>query len=213
MNNIEQSKLFDILQKEGAINHFEKIKIGSPSIKILEAIKDSYPKAKQFFYIKYPANFELEMNYPQEKIESCVIPRNFISDIKLRQIAKDIFNHDNGKIMAITSRAIMEDGSEVHIPMMDFNCKKTPQNLSKIEKSMKPYKGFILNSGQCWHWWGSELMACKNFFNFLSNCEEENSKIFDERYILVCQQVYFAALRIFEHPAKPFEPKVIKILK
>jgi len=105
------------------------------------------------------------------------------------------------------------DYRSYHIPMMDFNCPKSPKNLSQIEKLLRTIgqeEGVILDAGRSYHYYGVNLMDEKEWLNFLANCFL--SGLADERYIGHRLKDHCGILRISATPLRPKVPTVVSIM-
>lgn len=72
--------------------------------------------------------------------------------------------------VAINSKVIMDDGSELHIPMLDFKLKSCEHNVEIIEKVIKvlDLHGYILNSGKSYHFIGYNLITENELLTLLA---------------------------------------------
>lgn len=210
--------------------NLEKINVGSPAVKVLLEIVKSNPEIEKMTYVKYIPD-EPE-SYGDESFE---IPDIYellplqLSEEKLHSLDYDIqctsrkdpsYLMPVTKIFGLTSKVILKDGSEDHIPMMDFYCyhfEKKEEILPEIEKYMKPFHGFILDSGNAYHFWGTQLMNKKEWQNFLDFCYGQ--KHTDRNWIDFSKLQDFCILRVFEYidpdedECSKAEPKVVKILR
>jgi hypothetical protein len=72
-----------------------------------------------------------------------------------------------------------------HIPLMDFSCEDSPENLEKVKEFLSEAgqkRGVILLSGRSYHYYGVDLMSEKEWLNFLGKCLLFTG-FTDERYI------------------------------
>ncbi len=100
-----------------------------------------------------------------------------------------------------------------HIPMMDFNCPKNSENLSRIEEFLRTIwqeEGVILDSGRSYHYYGVNLMDEKEWLDFLGSCLL--SELADKRYIGHRIKDHCGILRISTGPRQPKIPTVVSIL-
>lgn len=73
--------------------------------------------------------------------------------------------------IAVCSKVIMTDGSIQHIPMIDFHIPVADENLPVVIdccKALGLHCGFILNSGESYHFIGTELMPWENIYRLLT---------------------------------------------
>ncbi len=233
MNKIEQFKihLYPELPPEKPTVYLAKIKVGSPAIKILKEIK-RLSDIEKFMYVKYDpyhSSEDEDDNFTYGDLDGYSITSDKITEKNLLSISDKFYKKE--KILGIASRVIMKDGSEAHIPMMDFGCPVEEENLIKIEQLMIPFHGgFILESGNSYHFWGSQLMTKSEWQDFLDYCDEKNKNfqaslakweenLIEDNYIAACRFRGTCVLRIFNflNPntgvLEKDEPTVVKILK
>jgi len=215
--------------------NLEKIKIGSPAVKVLLEVIKSNSEIEKMFYVKYAPEQPLGPEEDYIFKEPWVTPDTYeltpiqLSEEGLRSLDQDIQRISREgpnyliqvtKIFGLASKVILKDGSEAHIPMMDFYCERfetKEEILPKIGEYMKPFHGFILDSGNAYHFWGTQLMNKKEWQNFLDFCYGQGGT--DRNWINISRLQDFCILRIFEYvdsvvpeESKP-EPKVVKILR
>jgi hypothetical protein len=102
---------------------------------------------------------------------------------------------------------------QTHIPMMDFQCPQSSENLRRVKKFLRKIgqnKGVILDSGRSYHYYGSELMHDKDFLNFLGDCLL--SDLVDRRYVGHRLKDKLGILRISGCSLRPKVPTVVAIL-
>ena len=82
----------------------------------------------------------------------------------------DFISHDVDGDIAINSKVILEDGTERHIPMLDFKIKSNEGNLQTVKDvlSVLDLKGCILDSGKSYHFVGYELKTESELIDMLS---------------------------------------------
>lgn len=82
----------------------------------------------------------------------------------------NFISHDIEGDIAINSKVILEDGTEKHIPMLDFKIKSNNSNLSVVIEVLKVLglKGCILDSGKSYHFVGYELKKENELLDLLA---------------------------------------------
>lgn len=116
--------------------------------------------------------------------------------------------------LALCSQCIDDSGLVKHLPMMDFRCKPSDNNLKKVKSSLKALgqkKGAILESGRSYHFYGFELMAQDEWVKYLSKCLLL-APISDTRYIAHRLIEGVGALRITASQSKPVIPFVVDLI-
>lgn len=100
-----------------------------------------------------------------------------------------------------------------HIPMMDFRCQKSRENLSRIKKLLETIgekEGVILDSGRSYHYLGVNPISEKDWLIFLGKCML--SELVDQRYIGHRLIDLCGILRISACALRPKVPTVVSIL-
>ncbi|HUS60325.1 MAG TPA: hypothetical protein VMX76_03030 [Nevskiaceae bacterium] len=128
------------------------------------------------------------------------------------------------EFLTISSRVELPEPR--HIPMLDFECPKTGGNLNAILRGLRAQgqKGFILDSGNSFHFWGINLLFESGMLpeyewrTFLIRNRE--NPFVDKRFVEVSLKNGFTCLRITETAerdirtdlAKKPTPRMIAIL-
>jgi len=118
-----------------------------------------------------------------------------------------------GFVLAFSSRVVLKDGTEAHIPLMDFRCHPSPQNSTIVRKAlvaMGEHSGILVNSGRSYHFYGLRLLSKEAWLRFLA-MGMLFSPIVDVRYIAHRLADGACRLRICAGPDKPSVPHVIEV--
>jgi len=115
--------------------------------------------------------------------------------------------------LAICSTCMLEDGTVAHLPMMDFRsaAKSTSANfIEGLLKAMGQEHGFILNSGNSYHFYGTRLLSESEWVKFLAT-----SLLFapfvDSRYVAHRLRAGRCNLRLRRSGSlKPSDPVVVR---
>lgn len=133
--------------------------------------------------------------------------------VKSTDIQQNRFSYNNDKRMAVCSSVIMKDGSIRHIPMLDFHIPISDNNFHVVKEvctMFNLHSGFILNSGESYHFIASYTTTWDNLYTMLSQallfCP-----ILDRAWISHQLQEKSCSLRIDKKNG--IETFVIKILK
>src|SRR6266851_5380263 len=89
------------------------------------------------------------------------------------------------QLLAIISRVRLSRNRVMHIPMMDFRCAISKENLRTLGELLPEIgqrTGFILESGRSYHFYGKELLADRDWPVFVGRCLLMKNYS-DERYI------------------------------
>lgn len=91
--------------------------------------------------------------------------KHYTKDSFLKFISSDIHGD-----VAINSKVILNDGSERHIPMLDFKIKSNKRNLKIVKDvlSILELKGYILDSGKSYHFIGYNLITESELLDLLA---------------------------------------------
>jgi len=114
-------------------------------------------------------------------------------------------------VLAVCSRCHLADGSIVHIPMLDFRCKQSPVNQQKVESSLRAVgqrRGYVLESGLSYHYYGHDLMGERSWIQFMGKCLLL-SPLVDSRYIAHRLIDGACALRVNTSGRHPKHPTVV----
>lgn len=123
------------------------------------------------------------------------------------------YSDSEEEVLAVSSKVRI--GQKIfHIPMMDFRCDPSPENLSRLKMLLVRIgqsKGVILLSGRSYHFYGAELLNQKDYSPFLGNCGLLKGFV-DERYIPHRLIDGCCILRILAGGIRTEIPKVVAIL-
>jgi hypothetical protein len=112
--------------------------------------------------------------------------------------------------LGIKSIVELEDGSARHIPMIDFCCPCSPKNEQKIVRILsflKQDKGFLLESGNSYHYYGIRLLTEAEWQVFMGQLRMIN--IVGRIWPSLQLRQNFSVLRVSISLVKPVLPKVI----
>lgn len=104
-----------------------------------------------------------------EQILATALRHNPIKEL-LYIKTSDIPNHIDS-FCALCSKVILKDGSEKHIPMIDFHIPPSPDNLNVVKsvcKFLGLSPGWILNSGESYHFIGGRIVTWETIYEILA---------------------------------------------
>jgi hypothetical protein len=110
------------------------------------------------------------------------LPRADISEDKLYEITRDI---ENDRLIGACSNVQLDNGRLAHIPMMDFMCSPSKENLAVLARligNLRQGAGCLLHSGNSYHYYGFRLLSSEEWNVFLGKCLLM-SGFADDRYI------------------------------
>lgn len=108
--------------------------------------------------------------------------RNEVSAERLRAIAQGLRGH---QLLGVVSSVSLTGGGSGHIPMMDFTCAPSTRNrevLTRLLREIGQERGFLLESGRSYHYYGVELLTEEAWKKFLGKCLLMFGYV-DDRYI------------------------------
>lgn len=101
---------------------------------------------------------------------------------KVNQIAGNL---PPSKLLGLQSNVALAGGGQAQIPMMDFMCSPSPRNMERLTRliqSLQMGKGFLLESGRSYHYYGTQLLTDAEWRAFLGKCLLMTGCA-DERYV------------------------------
>jgi hypothetical protein len=130
-----------------------------------------------------------------------------------REIHKMRLACGRGVALALTSLCGLSDGETAHIPMVDFRCERSPENLSKLKLFLAahlalPEGGYIVESERSYHFYGLTLLRGSSWIEFLAKCLLF-APLTDTRYIAHCLLHGRANLRITASERHKHEPQIV----
>jgi hypothetical protein len=106
----------------------------------------------------------------------------------------------NNTALAVCSVVILKNKHSAHIPMLDFQCQKSEENLKYISAAMLRVEseGIIVASPHSYHFYGKSLLTNEKWTAFIGRSLLLEPLI-DVRYLGHCLLDGFAALRVSEY--------------
>lgn len=85
---------------------------------------------------------------------------NAVADVRVNEVQSFVSARTEVDV-ACNSQVLLEDGSSAHIPLLDFNAPVTKANVSLVAEVVRQMglKGYVLNSGRSFHFWGYQLLS------------------------------------------------------
>ena len=112
--------------------------------------------------------------------------------------------------VGLTSIVRLKNGKIKHIPMIDFGCACSDSNLREVEKTLSNLgerKGFVLESGMSYHYYGLKLLIDKEWREFMEECKKQPAVDINWPSYQIADK--FSVLRVFVSTSKPNLPKVV----
>jgi len=134
--------------------------------------------------------------------------RNEMSAETLRVIAQSL--RENQVLGLVSAVSLLDQGSR-HIPMMDFKCNPSTRNrdvLMLLLRKIGQRKGYLLESGRSFHYYGIELLSEEEWQVFLGKCLLMSDYV-DDRYIGHQLVDGYCVLRLSAGKLRPGVPTVV----
>lgn len=189
-----------------------------------EAIKEIIRLNPQISKLRFRTYYYVPLAIKEVKEPVCffLTTKEFKEGEKLQERIKNL---QEGWDIGIVSRVILKDGSEAHIPMIDFKLSKNQENLQKIKKALKETlnekEGYILETEVSYHYYGANLLkGDKGWRNFMAKClltsivhsRENIEEVVDSRYIGHKLLEGESCLRLSNNTTHKFIPKIVDFL-
>ena len=118
--------------------------------------------------------------------------------------------HPASLVLAMSTRCIANDGSERHLPMLDFQCPPDAYFLTALQFGLKkivPGGGAVVHSGRSFHFFGFCHMTEPRWREFMYRALLL-APLTDARYVAHRLIDGYADLRITASPMKPTIPTI-----
>jgi hypothetical protein len=126
-----------------------------------------------------------EMLRHDEEAEARSRLSSTISDLRSGWLENLVTALPEESALALCSKCELSDGSGVHIPMIDFRCSTTEQNLRLLTEAVLELgekAGVFLTSGKSYHYYGLVPLDHHAWLKFLGRCLLLNPLV-DTRYV------------------------------
>lgn len=137
------------------------------------------------------------------------LARKAVSSERLRSLVNQL---QGNSTLGAASRVVLRDNSTAHIPMLDFQCARSPDNLQRLRFAMRrlsPNGGVILQSVHSYHFYGSSLLSENMWSDFVGRCLLLEPLV-DVRYLGHCLIDGQSTLRI--SPKRGRSPIVVAVV-
>jgi hypothetical protein len=115
-----------------------------------------------------------------------------------------------GDVLGLTSRIKLVDGSESDLFFIDFSCPLSDEyflNVVRYLKSQQLSSGFVINSGNSYHFYSKNVFDYPIWANLLENARK--SDLIGPKWPLFQLVRGYSVLRVSASDLKPEKPKVI----
>ncbi len=151
------------------------------------------------------------LRHGSKSIKIHTLPRNFVISGHLQKIIESL---SKGKVLAISSKVILRNQREVHIPLVDFQSRVSQENLERLISAMRMMDssgGLILSSDNSYHYYGMSLLTDNEWRQFVGRCLLLETLV-DIRYFGHCLIDGEAFLRISQNYASGEHSRVVAIV-
>ncbi len=197
----------------------KNIKAGMTASDVIEEIVRGNEKIKIVNFVSYRPNVTVmesgelslrRISHHNHNYGEMFLTRN---EILNGQISKLIEALPKDFDLSISSR--MEVGGKIcHLPLIDFYCDKTIENLKNLYEIVATYlhlivNGVFLDSGRSYHFYSSSLMDEKIWVKFMAHCSLFDGYI-DHRWVSHRLIDGFGCLRISARSIRTAIPTVVE---
>ena len=199
----------------------QKIELGATSMDVLRLIAWLNMDIKSFEFSRYKplVNVSEMKTEPDLKTK---MTRHYPPQAVTRLVAHQVRNSQEpnfsldlgpGEILNLHSRVITENGTTLHIPMMDLDCSISDENLKMAGEYARILgrEGVVLQTGRSYHYYGFHLLTEKEWW---SDCIPQSmlGKVCDIRYMAHKLKDRFITLRLTAGGIRNTEPKVVLVV-
>ncbi|HJP90748.1 MAG TPA: SIR2 family protein [Pyrinomonadaceae bacterium] len=201
--------------------------VGMKAPQALEALIRKHPEIDTFTVIKYRDKLRLPERTTARPSQD---PATFIDQAAVHNNVADQEEHVSSSalgiklwerlfqlppnfVLAASSRVQLKNGKVAHLPMIDFKCDPTDENMELAKEAFVKIgqtDGVLLNSGNSFHYYGERLMTETEWVDFLGHCLLLSDFI-DTRYVGHALINKECRLRLSATPLNPFIPTVVKV--
>ncbi|MBI2595624.1 hypothetical protein HYW46_02720 [Candidatus Daviesbacteria bacterium] len=193
--------------------------VGATTIEAAKFVVGQNPQIANVFYRKYvyvPAQLGKDEMIPVSR-------ENFLRGLDPKIL---IFAEETQANIALDSRVNLLDGAKGHLLMMDLTLSKGLAGLQTTEERLRsciiPHfgGGFLMETGQSYHFLGNQITNQEGWINFLGRCLVTSEVTKDKGFIEVADTRYIGfsllrgsnGLRLTTRGTKSFIPRVVAIL-
>lgn len=137
------------------------------------------------------------------------MPRHELETMSLDSIRDRVCDED--RFVLGLSSLIVSNDQYFHLPQIDFSCKISNENEERVYDTLHGldmHSGYVLESGESYHFHGIDLMPRKFWADFMDRLQEYT--VVDEAWLNEsAQQRLFSILRLSANSIKRITPKVI----
>jgi len=200
------------------------IKIGQNSLEVCKEIVRNHTEISEIYLIAHAVllNWRQINNTAEKQIENLL--QGLVIDNPLKKQIysrkdflglriQDLERLGDNIVWSMTSKVKCLDGSIKHIPMMNFHPESNltvPKIIEIIKRITNNKKGFFLETGRYYHYYGNFLLTEKEWLRFLSRFLA-TCVLISPRYIAHRLYDGYCTLRLTTDAE--FKPKIPKIIK
>jgi hypothetical protein len=132
-------------------------------------------------------------------------------DVSVKNLKQIVDNLPASKLLGLQSNVAIAGGGQAQIPMMDFMCSPSARNKERLTcllQSLCMGRGFLLESGRSYHYYGMHLLTEREWRVFLGKCLLMTGCV-DERYVGHQLVNEYCVLRLSSGKLKNLAPIVV----
>ena len=189
-----------------------RITEGASALEVVLSLVELYPRIASLTFIRYrvsptfkqlsrqaPLPFEQALKrrllHGGKETGLHTLARETLSPEEVQRLIDEL---PDSTALAVSSRVALNGNTSAHISLLDFQCAQSRRNLKRVRLAMRrlsPEGGFILHSGNSYHFYGTSLLSNSSWREFVGRCLLLEPLV-DVRYLGHCLINGEAALRI-----------------
>lgn len=201
-------------------NSFTTIAIGSTAEAVFRRIIEANKHVHSFTVYSY--NMMVDSDDEQQIDRMRPMRRKDVRHNGLQQRSREFYKRSVSPEgtpqvfgMAVSSVLTLRNGRLAYIPMLDFASRTKEDVVLRVETIkdvLRPYPGFLLETGNSYHFWGTQILSLERWREFLlSAARSFTHNELDTAYIDYSLQRNFNGLRLFAYgKTKPVTPHVVE---
>jgi hypothetical protein len=161
------------------------IPLGAPAAEVVVHIIRAHPEITSLKLIQYPPTPTFKQVTTQSRLTideelerrlrhgGKIIKEHSLPGGDLANLSRLIATLPAHEALAVSSEVTLQARKEMHIPMIDFQCTKSPSNLEYLRSALRrigPREGTILESVKSYHYYGIPLLSKSQWYEFIGRC-------------------------------------------
>jgi hypothetical protein len=193
----------------GVLKSVEKLKAVDPLV--FEQVEGLESILLAAYGTPQPVLFEMQSHdYAPEQRNELTIP---VENISIGAIQKTVRELPEGHVLGLASICALEDGSEGHLPLLDFRLPISEGNVRLVRaaaESLGLEHGAICASGRSYHVYGFIVLSVEQWRDLMTRALLL-APLVDTRFIAHRMLAKRGVLRVSTCREKPTEPTVVEL--